>query len=116
NRATHPGVKLFAQQMMQENRLRLSMLRQAVPGAVSENITIDPAHQDLLNRVSAASGAEADRAFTQGMQPELDAMLALFRQEASRANSAVLRELAADFVDRLETYTDELRELTNRAR
>lgn len=116
NRATHPGVKLFAQQMMQENTLRLSMLRQAVPGAVSQDVAIEPAHQDLLNRISTTSGSEADRAFTQGFMPELEAMLALFRQQASSGNSEVLRELAADFVDRLNTYVEELRELTNRAR
>jgi uncharacterized protein (DUF305 family) len=115
-RVAHPGVKLFAQQMAQENAERLNMLRASVRSAVSQTIVIDPAHQDLINRVSATSGNEADRAFTQGFLPELEAMLALYQAEASGASSRVLRELANDFVDRLSNYIEQLRELTNRVR
>ncbi len=115
-RVAHPGVKAFAQQMAQENTERLDILRQSVRSAVAQTITIDAAHQDLLNRVSASRGNEADRVYTQAFLPELEAMLALYQQGARSSDSRVLREIANDFVDRLSNYLEDLRELVNRVR
>ncbi|MNC85138.1 hypothetical protein D3C83_07180 [compost metagenome] len=115
-RVAHPGVKLFAQQMAQENAERLDILRQSVRSAVAQNVSVDAAHQDLLNSVSSVTGNDADRVFTQAFLPELEAMLALYQQEGRSGNSAVLREIANDFVDRLNNYIEDLRELVNRVR
>jgi uncharacterized protein (DUF305 family) len=116
NRASYGPLKVFAQQMVQENTERLDMLRASTRNAVPSNLALDTANQDVLNRVMATSGSEADRAYAQGMVPALDALIALYQQEASGGSSSVLRQLASDFVDRLSNYIEELRELSNRVR
>ena len=115
-RASFGPLKLFAQQMVQENVERLDMLRASTRNAVPSNLTIDPAHQDVLGRVLATSGSEADRAYAQGILPALEALIALYQQEGASGSSSVLRQLANDFVDRLSNYIEDLRELNNRVR
>jgi uncharacterized protein (DUF305 family) len=115
-RAAHPGLKLFAQQMVQENTERLDMLRASTRNAVSQNITLEAGHQDILNGVMATSGNEADRVYAQGMLPALEALHAIYQQEAANGSSSVLRQIANDFVDRLSNYIETLRELNARVR
>ena len=116
HRVAYPRLKLFAQQMVQENTERLDILRASTRNAVSQNISIEAAHQDLLNSVMATSGNPADRVYAEGMLPALEALHALYMQEAASGSSSVLRQLASDFVDRLSNYLEDLRELNNRVR
>jgi uncharacterized protein (DUF305 family) len=116
SRSAHPLVKQFAQQMVQENDERLEILRASTRNAVSQNITLEANHQALLAQVGATSGNEADRAYANGLLPELQAMLALYQQEASNGSSRVIREIATDFVDRLSNYLEQLQEVVARVR
>ena len=116
SQSAHPLLKMFAQQMVQENQERLDILRASTRNVVSQNVTLEANHQTLLNQVMATSGNEADRAYANGLLPELQAMLALYQQEASNGSSRVIREIANDFVDRLSNYLEQLQEIAARVR
>jgi predicted outer membrane protein len=116
--SAHLGVKLFAQQMFQENTEALARLRQSQiwRSAVPQTITLSAAHQTSLSELSAsaARGNPMDRLYTDLMTAELPVFIAQLQAWSASGSARALRDHWADLAARLTAYLDDLREVTAR--
>jgi hypothetical protein len=110
----YPQLKLFAEQIVQENTRRLVWLRELAPFQISTPIAATSSHQALLAEISALRASELDKRYSQAMLTELQTMLTRFQDAGRGGGPTALREYANDFAARLALMLEQLREIANR--
>ena len=115
-RVAHPGVKLFARQMISEGREELRRLRR-VATVPSGTPAISATNQQLMADLLRTSGNPADRLYVQAMVTELQATLAVYQEQVGDIPTTnAYRAYANEWAIKLRVYVEDIVELAARVR
>jgi predicted outer membrane protein/sporulation protein YlmC with PRC-barrel domain len=116
-RAQAAEVKDFAQRMVEDHTQAGENLQQAVQEADAE-ITLpdalDQRHQEMLDRLQAAEGADFDRQYVEMQVQAHDQAVQLFSSFAETGEGAGLQQFATDTLPTLEEHQQWIREISQR--
>ena len=114
-KATNPGVKQFAKQMVQDHSNALNQLQQL---AQSKNIPLPqgiPADaQDLKQKLSQESGAKADKEYVTGMVEDHQKDVKEFQDAAQNLNDPDLKNWANQMVPKLQEHLQKIENLDSK--
>ena len=113
NRGDTAAVKAFARQMRQDATAALASLRSMAPTDVPTTITLNGQQQGWATTLSSESGSGLDRTYMGFMLTEFQTNITQFTALASGKNSGLVSH-SADYVARLNSLTDDLRDLARR--
>jgi putative membrane protein len=105
DKATNPEVKQFAQRMVTDHTTANNELKAL---AQQKNVTLpnelDPKHQKMMDKITAKTGAEMDKAYIQAMVKDHKKDVADFQKAANSAKDADLKAWAAKTLPVLQEH------------
>jgi putative membrane protein len=111
-KATQPGLKTFAQQMIDAHTATTSGLKSAVAKdgvAMNPPASLDAEHQALIDRLKAAKGAAFDAEHKTQQTDAHTKTLALMEGYASGGDKPALKAFAADTAPKVKGHLDMVR-------